>query len=296
MAITLEVDSDRYKVTIYCTDYDTANTRGQKVYGYQGETLPDKPDEETVKYKDGVHYSWEVTGDEPFMYFAKNTLQFNCVASGLFIQISDISPLNGLAKLQELSLAGNQINDISPLSGLTKLQRLYMGGNWITDIIPLSGLAELQVLGWGWHNNWQENQISDISPFSSLTKLRKLYLIGRQISDISPLANLTDLEVLFLDNSGITSISALQGLKKIGQGEWVGWSPYRPNGVKIHLGLSFNQISDISPLVKNLGIGEGDGVDLRRNPLNDKAYSVHIPTLEKRGVTVLFDPKVGEWE
>ena len=85
VAITLEVDSDHYNVTIYCTDYDTANTRGQQVYGYQGETLPDKPDEETVKYTDGVHYSWEVTGDEPFMYFAKNTLQFNCVASGLFI-------------------------------------------------------------------------------------------------------------------------------------------------------------------------------------------------------------------
>jgi len=85
LAITLKVNFDHYKVTIYCTDYDTANTRGQQVYGYQGETLPDEPDEETVEYTDGVHYSWEVTGDEPFQYFAKNTLQFNCVASGLFI-------------------------------------------------------------------------------------------------------------------------------------------------------------------------------------------------------------------
>ena len=91
--LTLKVNSDHYKVTIYCTDYDTANTRGQQVYGYQGETLPDKPDEETVKYKDGVHYSWEVAGDEPFRYFAKNTLQFNVVVSGLFIDdMQDVKP------------------------------------------------------------------------------------------------------------------------------------------------------------------------------------------------------------
>lgn len=85
VAIILKVNSTHYKVTIYCIDYDTANTRGHRVYGYQGEKLPDKPDEETVKYREGVHYSWEVTGDEPFRYFAKNTLQFNTVASGLFI-------------------------------------------------------------------------------------------------------------------------------------------------------------------------------------------------------------------
>jgi hypothetical protein len=85
VAMTLKVDSTHYKVTIYCVDYDTANTRGHQIYGYQGEELPDKPDEETVKYREGVHYSWEVTGDEAFRYFAKNTLQFNTVSSGLFI-------------------------------------------------------------------------------------------------------------------------------------------------------------------------------------------------------------------
>ena len=97
VAITLKVNSDHYKVTIYCTDYDTANTRGYQVYGYQGETLPDEPDEEIVEYSDGVYTSWEVTGQEPFRYFAKNTLQFNVVASGLFID--DMKDVEASGKL-----------------------------------------------------------------------------------------------------------------------------------------------------------------------------------------------------
>ncbi|MBM3242770.1 hypothetical protein FJZ31_41445 [Candidatus Poribacteria bacterium] len=98
VAMTLKVNSTHYKVTIYCVDYDTADTRGHRVYGYQGEKLPDKPDEETVKYREGVHYSWEVTGDEVFRYFAKNTLQFNTVSSGLFIDdMQDVKPAGKLS-------------------------------------------------------------------------------------------------------------------------------------------------------------------------------------------------------
>lgn len=62
-------------------------------------------------------------------------------------------------------------------------------------------------------------------------------------------------------------------------------------GSTVSLDLSYNQISDISPLVSNSGIGEGDVVALEGNPLNDEAYDVHIPALIERGVKVVFDPK-----
>jgi len=97
VAMTLKVNATHYKITIYCVDYDTANTRGHQLYGYQGEKLPDKPDEETVEYREGVHYSWEVTGDELFRYFAKNTLQYNTVSSGIFID--DMKAVNEGGKL-----------------------------------------------------------------------------------------------------------------------------------------------------------------------------------------------------
>jgi len=199
-------------------------------------------------------------------------------------QISNIIPLNSLIDLKVLHLGNNQTSNISPVSKLLNLQRLYLVGNQISDIRPLNNLTNLQELAL-----WQ-NQVINTSSLNQLTKLQRLGLSSNQISDISPLANLRDLGVLYLDNNQITDISALYGLERIGESRLGGWMREQNIG-KIHLGLSNNQISDISPLVKNSGIGIGDGVDLRGNPLNHEAYKVHIPTLIERRVHVLFDPK-----
>jgi Leucine-rich repeat (LRR) protein len=51
------------------------------------------------------------------------------------------------------------------------------------------------------------------------------------------------------------------------------------------LSLYYNQISDIKPLVDNVGISDGDIVDLYGNPLSDTSIEVYIPQLEE-GVTV----------
>ena len=71
------------------------------------------------------------------------------------------------------------------------------------------------------------------------------------------------------------------------------WGP-EPNSGNL---LSFrrfghNSISDISPLVSNTGLGTGDTVDLRRNPLSYPSIYTHIPALKTRGVTVSFDNRV----
>ena len=54
------------------------------------------------------------------------------------------------------------------------------------------------------------------------------------------------------------------------------------------LTLYGNQISDISPLIENSGLDEGDQVWLEQNPLNDSSLNVYIPVLEQRGVTVNY--------
>jgi len=55
------------------------------------------------------------------------------------------------------------------------------------------------------------------------------------------------------------------------------------------LRLNNNQISDIEPLVNNQGLGQGDTVDLRSNPLSDTSIHTYIPQLQARGVTVDYD-------
>jgi hypothetical protein len=55
--------------------------------------------------------------------------------------------------------------------------------------------------------------------------------------------------------------------------------------------LNNNQISDISPLVRNTGLGKGELVELRNNPLDLSPGSddmQNIETLRSRGVIVRY--------
>ena len=82
-----------------------------------------------------------------------------------------------------------------------------------------------------------------------LIRLEYLNLYSNLISDISPLSNLTNLTNLY---------------------------------------LSRNNVSDLSPLVTNTGLGSGDEIDVRSNPLNATSINTHISVLQGRGVNVLF--------
>ena len=180
--------------------------------------------------------------------------------------ISDVSALVGLTSLTELFLNGNSISDISPLAGLTNLKRLSLSYNSISGISALAGLTKLTWL------KLDRNAITDISALANLTNLRHLVLYVNKISDPSLVAGLTDLTHLNLAENSISDISALVNLTNL-----------------TYLELPFNSISNLSPLVANTGLGGGDEVDVRGNPLSYQSIYTHIPTLQSRGVTVEFD-------
>ncbi len=52
------------------------------------------------------------------------------------------------------------------------------------------------------------------------------------------------------------------------------------------LDLRKNQINDISPLVENSGLSEGDIIILTNNPLSETSKEIYIPELQERGVKV----------
>jgi len=61
--------------------------------------------------------------------------------------------------------------------------------------------------------------------------------------------------------------------------------------------LYANNISDLAPLAANTGLGSGDLVDVRGNPLSATSISTHLIDLRNRGVNVRFGalkPAVGE--
>ena len=176
-------------------------------------------------------------------------------------RISDLTPLADLTHLTWLRLDGNSIADLMPLAGLTHLTTLELGGNSVSDLMPLATLTNLTEL------RLENNNISDLMPLAGLTNLIRLYLNANFIADLTPLAGLTNLATLWLGDNSISNLTPLAGLTNLTE-----------------LRLENNNISDIAPLVENTGLGIGNWIDVRGNPLSDISINTHIPALQARGV------------
>ena len=81
-----------------------------------------------------------------------------------------------------------------------------------------------------------------------MSLLKTVALQGNRISDLSPLSGLHALESVLLAD---------------------------------------NEITDLSALVENEGLGAQDLIDVRQNPLSSDALSVQIPALEARGSSLI---------
>ena len=177
-----------------------------------------------------------------------------------------------LADMQTLTALNARDKNIRNLTGLeyaTKLKVLNLGDNSVSNISALTRLTNLETLGLA------RNSITDISPVARLTNLRKLNFRSNAVSDISPVVRLTNLTSLWLNGNSISDISPLAKLRRLTE-----------------LRLDDNSIFDISPLVANTGLGNGDEVNLKKNPLSNQSINTHIPALQSRGVTVEFDDRV----
>ena len=179
--------------------------------------------------------------------------------------ISDIAPLAGLTSLTTLGLSLNEIRELGPLVDMPSLTRLYLFDNAISDIALLAGMTSLTDLGLGGNNIW------DVSPLSDMASLTELHLGDNDIWDASPLSGMASLTTLDLSDNAISDIAPLAGMTSL-----------------TDLDLGENAITDVAPLVANDGLGQGDSVDLRRNPLGQSSQRTHIPTLLQRGVEVDF--------
>ena len=195
-----------------------------------------------------------------------------------------------MVTLTRIDARDTNIHNLAGLEYATGLTKLYLAGNSISDVSPLSNLTRLTEL------DIQRNSLSDVSPLSNLTGLTKLDLEGNSISDASPLFNLTSLTFLDISANSMSDLSHLSGLihlkhLKLFSNSISDVSPLSNLTLLTKLELQRNNILDISQLVVNMGLGNGDEVNLLRNPLSYPSLNTHIPVLQGRGVSVSFDPR-----
>ena len=151
---------------------------------------------------------------------------------------------------------------------MLKLTQLHSNPDrQITDITGLEHASNLIAL-----SLYGQNAIANISSLRELKNLVYLELSGTSISDFSALADLTNLKTLYLWDTEISDVSMFAGLTNLET-----------------LELQNTAVSDLSPLVANVGLGNGDYVDVSGNTLNYASIYTHIPVLQERGVEVFFD-------
>ena len=168
----------------------------------------------------------------------------------------------GMLSLRSFEAADSGITDLRGLERATEAGGLYLPGNEISDLSTLASLRRLGIL------DLARNTISDLSPLAGITRLWRVHLSGNEISDLSPMAGLRGMRILELSGNAISDLSPLAGLNYL-----------------FRLDLSGNEISNIEPLL-DIAWDVPAWINLRDNPLDPSAISVHIPALEDMGVTV----------
>jgi len=167
-------------------------------------------------------------------------------------ELTDISPLRALARLQHLNLQGDHerktLADISALRGL-ELKVLDLQRTKVADLSPLSDMP-LRVLVLG-----DNDQLSDLRPLKGMTSLKELCIYKTGVTDLSPLRGL-NIQKLEMDLTEVSDLTPLQGLPL----EFIGFSTH-----KITKGL------DVIKSMRTLESVRCNGVKMSREEFLKKA-------------------------
>jgi hypothetical protein len=144
------------------------------------------------------------------------------VFSGRELADADLAHLEGLTKLQDLSLNNTEITDagLAHLKGLTKLKKLNLGScRGITDdgLVHLKGMTGLEDLNLSGTNSGLDGGLAHLK---GLTKLKELWLsTAKKVTDVglAHLKGLTNIETLALEATKTTDAGLvhLKGLTRL---------------------------------------------------------------------------------
>lgn len=176
-------------------------------------------------------YIWPVQIYDISFLNSMNNLK-ELTIGGLQSEIEDWSPINNCPNLTSVFAWNVGLTDLEPFKNLTELKRLDLQENDICDITGIENLTSLESISlWG-------DELLDISSIKYASKLKQVKILSTGLTDISPIGSLSNLESLILNGcSNIRDVSALQNCKSL-----------------IFLDISNTSIEDYSELLLNSNI------------------------------------------
>ncbi len=180
------------------------------------------------------------------------------------VKLKNIKFISDLRQLKSLSITYGELEDIGPLAKLEHIEFLTLRNNKISDLSPLSQMKKIKML------DLNSNYIKDIKPLFTVKSLRTLTVANNQISNagLEGVHQLKNLKTFEISNNGLSNVEHINGMNKL-----------------IELGLSKNELVDLTPLSKLSGLQK---LNLEENYISD------ITPLSQ--LTRLYDLKLGSNE
>ncbi len=131
----------------------------------------------------------------------------------------DITPIKGLAMLEELDVSDNMIVNIDALKSLSSLKKLVATKNRISDISALSNCISLKYVdvsyNYGINADNTERGISDLTPLFGINTLETINASWNLIEDVTGIEALENLLSLDLSVNFISNIKPINMLKSV---------------------------------------------------------------------------------
>ena len=124
-------------------------------------------------------------------------------------QISDLSPMLHLDRLEELTFSGTNVTTLDPVAGMKRLRVLGCQRNPLTALTAVSGLSTLKEL------DFSNTQVEDLDALQNMVQLEVLKFNGTQVKNLKYLQLLTNLTTLEFFNTRVGNIDVLDGMNKL---------------------------------------------------------------------------------
>ncbi|WP_423060009.1 leucine-rich repeat domain-containing protein [Bacillus cereus] len=180
------------------------------------------------------------------------------------VKLKNIKFISNLRQLKSLSITYGELEDIGPLAKLEHIEFLTLRNNKISDLSPLSQMKKIKML------DLNSNDIKDIKPLFTVKSLRTLTIANNQISNdnLAGIEQLKNVKNLSLSNNGLTNIEHITSMKKL-----------------VELDLAKNELENIEPLSR---LSTVQSLNLEENYISDITPLSHL--------TDLYDLKLGSNE
>ncbi|MGK4104902.1 NEAT domain-containing protein, partial [Bacillus paranthracis] len=171
------------------------------------------------------------------------------------VKLENIKFISNLRQLKSLSITYGELEDIGPLAELEHIESLSLRNNKISDLSPLSQMKKIKLL------DLNSNYIKDIKSLFTAKSLRTLTVANNQISNanLAGIEQLKNVKSLSLSNNGLTNIEHITPMKKLveldlSKNELENIEPLSRMSTVQSLNLEENYISDITPLSQLTGL------------------------------------------